>query len=145
MKSWHRVGNVGSSIHSLKSRADEPAEGNRAEAAAAATAALWSAAVDSGARYGVYRTARTLGLDYSQLKRSVGSKPQTVKVVAKAAVAVKSARFVELPASTVLGAGECVVEMENARGGKLRVQFKGGDLAGLTALGSGFWGAVRFN
>ena len=104
--------------------------------------ALWSAAVDSGGKVGVYRTARSLGLDYSQLKRSVGSTPRTVKVAAKAVVAVKSARFVELQAPTVLGAGECVVEMENARGGKLRVQIRGGDLAGLAALTSGFWGGV---
>ena len=104
---------------------------------------LWSAAVDSGARYGVYRTARSLGLDYSQLKRSIGSKPQSVKAAAKTTVAVKSARFVELQAPpAVLGVGECVVEMENARGGKLRVQLKGGDLAGLAALTSGFWGGA---
>ncbi|MGH7122254.1 MAG: hypothetical protein ACREFP_25225 [Acetobacteraceae bacterium] len=103
---------------------------------------LWSAAVDSGAKYGVHRTARSLGLDYAQLKRSIGSKPQTVKEAAKTAVAVKSARFVQLRAPAVLGTGECVVEMENARGGKLRVQLKGGDLAGLAALTSGFWGGV---
>lgn len=104
---------------------------------------LWSAAVDSGSRYGVYRTARSLGLDYSQLQRSVGSKPQTVKAAAKTTMAVKSARFVELQAPpTVLGVGECVVEMENARGGKLRVQIRGGDLTGLAALTSGFWGGV---
>ena len=103
---------------------------------------LWSAAVDSGARFGVYRTARSLGLDYAQLKRSVGSKPRTVEVAAKSAVAVKSAHFVELQAPAMLGAGECVVEMENARGGKLRVQLKGGDLAALAALTGGFWGGT---
>ncbi|MGH7592524.1 MAG: hypothetical protein ACRELE_01525 [Gemmatimonadales bacterium] len=105
-------------------------------------AQLWSAAVDSAAKYGVYRTARSLGLDYQQLKRSSASMPRPVKVVAKTAVAVKSAHFVELPAPTMLGAGGCVVEMENGRGGKLRVQLKGGDLSGLAALTSGFWGGV---
>lgn len=106
---------------------------------------LWSAAVDSAAKYGVYRTARSLGLDYAHLKRSIASMPRTVKVAAKRAVAVKSAHFVELQARTLPampGSGECVVEMENARGGKLRVQFKGGDLAALAALTGGFWGGT---
>ena len=105
-------------------------------------AQLWSAAVDLAAKYGVYRTARSLGLDYQQLKRSTASMPRPVTVAAKAAVAVKSAHFVELPAPAMLGAGGCVVEMENGRGGTLRVQLKGGDLAALGALTGGFWGSV---
>ncbi len=105
-------------------------------------AQLWSAAVDSAAKYGVYRTARSLGLDYQQLKRSAAPKPRAVQVAAKTAVAVKSAHFVQLQAPAMLGAGECVVEMENARGGKLRVQLKGGDLAALAALTGGFWGSI---
>jgi hypothetical protein len=56
-------------------------------------------------------------------------------------------RFVELFASagraTPAGAAraQCVVELDNARGAKMRVELDGQGLAGLSVLCSAFWAA----
>ncbi len=47
----------------------------------------------------------------------------------------------ELPASTLALAGECILEFENAVGSKLRVHLKGGAIPDLVALGRSFWNA----
>jgi hypothetical protein len=38
--------------------------------------------------------------------------------------------------------GECVIEMENRRGGKMRVELNGEGLANLAGLCSAFWSAA---
>jgi hypothetical protein len=40
-----------------------------------------------------------------------------------------------------VGPRECVVEVENARGAKMRVELNGAGLAGLAGLCSVFWSA----
>ncbi|MDP1691029.1 MAG: hypothetical protein Q8L49_03565 [Burkholderiaceae bacterium] len=55
-------------------------------------------------------------------------------------------RFVELfaPAGCGISATshpQCVVELDNARGAKMRVEFDGQALAGLSVLCSAFWAA----
>jgi len=56
-------------------------------------------------------------------------------------------RFVELfaPAGRAAPAGvaqpACVIEMDNARGAKMRVELNGDALAGLPAMCSAFWAA----
>ena len=102
--------------------------------------ALWAAAVALAERYGVERIAQQLRVDEQRLRKHV----QRAGGVTMAGT--EGPRFVELlagsPSASIPGLAECVVEMENARGGKLRVQLRGGDLAGLAALTSGFWGGV---
>ena len=51
------------------------------------------------------------------------------------------AKFVELFVPEAASVCECVVELENARGVKMRVQFKGGDMAGFAKFGSALWSA----
>lgn len=99
---------------------------------------LWAAAAGMAKQHGVHRVARELRLDYNGLKNRVGP-------VGPARGAAKiDAQFVELfgaPASTVAPVCECAVELENARGAKMRVQLNGHGLAGLERLCSAFWGA----
>jgi hypothetical protein len=46
------------------------------------------------------------------------------------------------PASAAaVGRHECVVELENARGAKMRVELNGPGVAALAGLCSSFWGA----
>ena len=101
-------------------------------------AVLWAAAAGVAKQHGVHRVARALRLDYNGLKNRVG----------QAGPATRSpkidAQFVELfaaPASTVAPVCECAVELENARGAKMRVQLNGHGLAGLERLCSSFWSA----
>jgi hypothetical protein len=51
--------------------------------------------------------------------------------------------FVELPASTLSTVGECVIELENAAGSRMRVHLKGVHVPDLVALTGGFWSAER--
>jgi len=102
---------------------------------------LWAGAVAAAVEHGAYRVAAELHLDYAVLKRRAalaGGKALTSEV---------TPRFVELFAAaggtTPAGAlrPECVVELANARGAKMRVELNGKGLAGLAGLCSAFWSA----
>ena len=98
--------------------------------------ALWAAAVGLARQHGLHRVAHDLGVDYAGLKRRLeraGGAVQAGKV---------DTRFVELLVSpTALAAGrcECTVELENARGARMRVELNGNGLGGLAGLCTAFW------
>ena len=102
---------------------------------------LWAGAVASAVEHGVYRVAAELHLDYAVLKR------RAALATGSAPAAELAPRFVELfaPAAPMKPAAasqpECVVELANARGAKLRVELNGNGLAGLSSLCSAFWAA----
>ena len=74
---------------------------------------VWQEATKLAQQYGVNGTARTLRLDYMQLKKHLPVQSLS-----------KPARFVELVPSAVLNSSRCVIEMESKRG-KLRVEMSG--------------------
>lgn len=76
---------------------------------------LWATAVELAHQHGLFRTAHTLRLDYTKLKKKVQMAPG-LRATAPAA-------FVELVAPSPV-TGECTVEVESARG-KLRVAIQG--------------------
>ena len=90
-------------------------------------APLWKAAVKVAGQYGLNRTASVLSLDYYSLKKRVGHE------------ASSAATFVELPTSPLAVPHECVIEMEDALGAKMRVQLKGQDIPDLLQLSRVFW------
>jgi hypothetical protein len=102
---------------------------------------LWSAAVEMVAVHGACRVADELNLDYDMLKQRValaGGKVTTTEV---------APRFVELfaaagamPAPSALKP-ECVVELANARGARMRVELNAQGLVGLSSLCSAFLAA----
>jgi hypothetical protein len=102
---------------------------------------LWAGAVAAAVEHGAYRVAAELHLDYAVLKR------RAALAGGKAAATELAPCFVELfaPAGPTPPAGaaqrECVVELENARGAKMRVELSGNGLCGLSALCSAFWAA----
>ena len=101
---------------------------------------LWSAAVEMVAVHGACRVAGELNLDYDMLKQRVA------QAGGKVTATELAPRFVELFAAggamPAQGAQpECVVEMANARGARMRVELSGHGLVGLTALCSAFLAA----
>lgn len=102
---------------------------------------LWSGAVAAAGEHGAYRVAVDLHLDYAVLKR------RAALARGSTSVAELAPRFVELfaPAARGTPAGaaraQCVVELDNARGAKMRVELDGQGLAGLSVLCSAFWSA----
>jgi hypothetical protein len=99
---------------------------------------LWAAAAELAREHGVSRIAKKLGLDFGSLK-------MRMEGVAGAAGATAEPRFVEVfaaPAASAEVMRECVIELENEHGAKMRVELNGPGLAGLAHLCSSFWGAA---
>jgi hypothetical protein len=111
---------------------------------------LWTSAVKLAGAYGLCRTARTLGLDYNALKRRVasarlGDSPRGKTAGAKAARQKTAAQetataFVELVPPERACLPECIVELEDPRGAKMRIHVKGVEAPDLAALSRSFWG-----
>jgi len=95
---------------------------------------LWRSAVTLAGRHGLSRTATALGLDYYALKKRVEA-----QVSAATGDSARRPAFVELPASTPISPGECLIELANATGVSLRIHLKGHQLPDLVALGRSFW------
>ena len=93
---------------------------------------LWSEAVEVARRCGTWPTAKALRLDYNKLKQrsgASGSERQTANA---------GTAFVEVIAPEV-GVLSGIVEMENGRGARMRIEWKGA-AADLVALSRTFWG-----
>ena len=95
--------------------------------------ALWVLALDAARAHGLHRTARTLRLNYTDLKRRLG--------VANGAPA--PATFVELLPAPRAGGAACTLELETARGTKLRIQLQGMAPPDLVALSRTLWHGAR--
>ena len=97
------------------------------------SSALWVAAVGLVEQYGLQRTAQELRVDCEGLKKR--STRHAAVATSKAA-----AQFVELFAQPTMSAAStvaCIVEMENAKGCKMRVELASVD--SLAGLASAFW------
>jgi hypothetical protein len=99
---------------------------------------LWAAAVKAVGQYGLYPTARALGLDYYSLKKRAEDAG-----VHPAPEAGGKADFIELIPATSVGSAECLLELEDPRGAKMRVHLKGGQVPDLAALSRSFWSTER--
>ena len=92
---------------------------------------LWNSAAKMAAEHGLNRTARVLKLDYYSLKKRLDG----------ASELATSSTFVELPSSSLSFASECVIELEDAAGSRMRVHLKGQNLPDVLALSRSFWSA----
>ena len=96
--------------------------------------ALWASAAKLAAEYGVHRTARALRLNGQALKKRIqsidpGEGPKTEPV----------SSFWELAPGSVASARECIVEMEDGRGARMRIEWKGGEVVDVAAVSRLFW------
>src|SRR5215475_8456895 len=100
---------------------------------------LWATAVDAAHLHGVNPTAIALGLDYNHLKERARSASRTTR-----GEKAKSPSFMELimpPETRHLR--ECTVELENARGAKMKVHLQNVEMNDLAAWIQRFWGEPR--
>ena len=79
--------------------------------------ALWNAAVAAARQHGLYRTARTLRVDYGALKKHL-------EAAAEPAQAIPAPTFVELAPSGRTSPPACVIEIDGP-GGTLRIRLGG--------------------
>jgi hypothetical protein len=113
-------------------------------------APLWAAAVSLGRVYGPQRVAQGLGIDPQRLMRRLAPAGPVIRTGAATPVSPDDAtmhgqQFVECfaaPGAGAAGAHECVVELQNVRGAKMRVELSGPALHSLAGLCSAFWSAA---
>ena len=89
---------------------------------------LWVTAVELAKQHGVWPAARALSLDHNRLKRRVLNGEEED---------VKRGAFVEVIPQGGMHCA-CIVEMEDQRGGRMRIELKGA-AADVTALSRTFW------
>jgi hypothetical protein len=100
---------------------------------------LWAAAVELARKHGVEAVAGVLRVDLGRLKARLepaGDPAQDRK---------GDAQFVEMRVATTTPSThrcDCTVELNNARGARMRVELNGDSLASLANLCSAFWSAT---
>jgi hypothetical protein len=111
---------------------------------------LWASAAVAAGRYGLSKTANALRVNYYALKKRLAAKTDTDRRASRKRMGRRtavgnrsetegSAEFVELPSFAASDSGECLLEWEDASGGKMRVRLRGVGMPDLAALGRGFW------
>ena len=95
---------------------------------------LWRAAESLYPEYSLYHICKALGLNYTALKGRVEQK-QTVSTPST----ISSAQFIELGLGDRLPTAECLVEMQDSKGAKMRMHFKGAAGLDLLELSKIFW------
>ena len=98
---------------------------------------LWAAAVKLAEAYGIHPTAKALGVDYYALKKRLEEKSAAPS---RMGAPTNGAKFVELPAAAWTGIPECLLEVEDVEGGKMRIYLKGIEPGDLVALSRSLWG-----
>jgi len=101
---------------------------------------LWALAAELAARHGCFRTARTLGLDSSKLKR-IARAPSS-KLSRKAPqrrCGATDPTFIELPRCDPDGASSCLLEFEGASGSRLRIRLQGAALEDVARFARQIW------
>ncbi len=98
---------------------------------------LWAAAVKVAEAYGIHPTAKALGIDYYCLKKRLEEKTASRS---RAAAPANGAKFVELSAAARTGIPECILELEDVEGAKMRIEVKGIEASDLAALSRSLWG-----
>ena len=93
---------------------------------------LWAAAVKMAGKYGLHCTARALPVEYYSLKKRVAAVPGGHGPG-------PMATFVEWPPAVPAGPCDCTLELEDARGAKMRVHLKAVTPPDLAALSRSFW------
>ena len=94
---------------------------------------LWAAAVKLTAYHSISQIAKELVVDYSVLKRRVQLKNKD------AAASTNPPDFIELNLEPPAAVSECIVEMQDRLGLKMRMHFRGQTDVVLLELAKLFW------
>ena len=95
---------------------------------------LWAAAARAAAEIGVNRASRALGLNHTALQAEVRKRTNGP---AREREAVPE--FLSVPLPMAGGGPECIMEIENGQGAKLRIHLKGPATADLASLAGVLW------
>ena len=94
---------------------------------------LWAAAVSLTADHSISQISKELVLDYSVLKKRVSIKKKAI------AAKMSPPGFIELNLEPQAAVSECIVEMQDILGAKMRMHFRGKTDFDLLELAKVFW------
>jgi hypothetical protein len=94
---------------------------------------LWAAAVSLTSKHSISQISKELVLDYTTLKNRAAIKGKD------SAASMGPADFIEVNLEPPAAAAECIVEMQDIRGAKMRMQFRGKTDFDLLQLAKAFW------
>ena len=98
---------------------------------------LWEKAKDLAIKYSINDVSKHLRLNYTDLKKRILG-PNFKPVPRK-----KPASFIELPSEKLFTQSECIIEMEDKSGCKMKMCFRGDTNLDLLELGKVFWRKSR--
>lgn len=93
---------------------------------------LWRAAVDAAREHGISKASRLLGVDYYALRQ---------RLAAARPPAPQAPTFVEVAPRVLASGPECVLEVQDREGRKLRIELQ--DASRAEALARSLWNASR--
>ncbi len=88
---------------------------------------LWDGAVELATAQGLWKTARALRLDYNALKKRVDARTSEHPTS-------PVPQFVEIFSPLSYQIAECILDVESARGARLRIEMKNMALSGLASI-----------
>ena len=94
---------------------------------------LWQAAVSLTATHSISQISKELVLDYNALKRRVPTKNKNT------ATSISSPGFIELNLEPPATVSECIIEMQDNLGAKMRMHSRGKTELDLLELAQAFW------
>ena len=94
---------------------------------------LWQAAVGLTAKHSISKISKELVVDYSALKKRVPIKEKNT------AAAMRPSGFIELNLEPPAAVTECIVEMQDNLGAKMRMHIRGKTDFDLLQLAKAFW------
>ena len=94
---------------------------------------LWQAAVSLTAIHSISQISKELVLDYSALKKRVPIKKKNT------ADKTSPPSFIELNLEPPTAVSDCMVEMQDSLGAKMRMHFRGKSDCDLLELAKAFW------
>ena len=95
---------------------------------------LWKAAASLATQYSIHQISRALRLNHTALKDQVAAHTQENDSTTAPQVC-----FLELPPPQSPPLSECLIEMENRHGEKMRMHFTGEVSLDLLAVSQNFW------
>jgi hypothetical protein len=95
---------------------------------------LWEAAASLAAQYSIHQISRALRLNHTALKDQVAARSQENNIAT-----LQQPCFLELPPPQSPPLSECLIEMENRHGEKMRMHFAGEVSLDLLAVSQNFW------
>ena len=94
---------------------------------------LWAAAVSLTTQHSISQISKELVLDYSALKKRAAVKKKDT------AAKMSPADFIEVNLEPPTTVSECIVEMQDIAGAKMRMHFRGKTDFDLLELAKAFW------